>query len=261
MSGDEVLELGPKLEGLAARTPPAYDIASLLRVHRLFGNNRRIFASPLNACSIQLWGDGLAALRRTFGLEREGHCLATEPHRWAWFHEPQITNGFVHFLTEGTRARQLARAEAFFRAAYHVAGRSADFLDDRRIQAVTAAAEHPVEGGGRIDILVELELDDESIAGLVIEAKLGADLSPKQLQRYRKHALGREGWHEDRTALLIVAPQPGQLSSIVRGRNAQWSAQSWWSFLQQLEHRLSPEHDCDDYRRFRRTVWEGAYGS
>lgn len=259
MSGDEGLELGPKLEALAARTPPAYDSTSLLRVHRLFGNNRRIFASPLNACPTQSWSDGLAALRRAFGLEREGHCLATEPHRWAWFHEPQITNGFVHFLTEGTRARRLARAEAFFRAAYHVAGRSADFLDDRHIQTVTAIAEHPVKGG-RIDILVELELDDESIAGLVIEAKLGADLSPKQLESYYDHALGRTGWWQDRRTLLIVAPQPGKLDRDVVEDNAQWVAQSWWSFLYQLENRLAPQHDCDDYRRFRRTVWEGAYG-
>ncbi|WDA42679.1 HNH endonuclease [Erythrobacter sp. BLCC-B19] len=72
---------------------------------------------------------------------------------------------------------------------------------------ITAAAEHPVEEGGRIDILVELELEDGSMAGVVIEAKLCADLSPTQLKNYHVHARGRDGWHEDRWALLIVAPQ------------------------------------------------------
>ena len=257
MSKVEVL----KLDTLAARPLPAYDFGALLRAHRLFGDNRRIIASPLNDCPVQPWGDGLAALRRAFGLEREDHCLATEPHRWAWFHEPQITGGFVHFLNEGTRAQQHARAAALVRAAFLVAGRSADFLAARRILDVTAAAEHPVEAGKRIDILIELELDDETTAGLVIEAKLGADLTQSQLPSYRKHALGRKGWRMDQTTFLIVAPQPVRLNRSVLLRNPEWSAQSWWSFLTQLERSLSPEDDCHDYRRFRRTVWKGAYGS
>ncbi len=159
MSGGGALKLGP----LVARPLPAYDPAPLLRAHRLFGNNRRIIASPLNDRPIQPWGEGLAAMRRAFGLEREGHCLTTEPHRWAWFHEPQITGGFVHFLTEGSRARRLGRAEAFVRAAFHLAGRSADFLDEQRIVDATAAAETPgrrrrtdrysggARAGGRLD--------------------------------------------------------------------------------------------------------------
>jgi hypothetical protein len=250
-----------KLEALAARPLAAYDPAPLLRAHSLFGDNRRLIASPLNHRSTQPWGEGLAAMRRAFGLNREGHCLATAPHGWARFHEPQITGGFVHFLTEGTRAQQHARAAAFVRAAFLVADRAADFLDARRILDVTAAAEHPVEAGKRIDILIELELDDESIAGLVIEAKLGADLSQAQLPSYRKHALGRKGWRMDQTAFLVVAPQPARLNRSVLHRNPEWSAQSWWSFLTQLEQSLLPEHDCHDYRRFRRTVWEGVYGS
>lgn len=256
MSGGGAL----KLEALAARPLPAYDPAPLLRAHRLFGDNRRIIASPLNDRPVQSWDEGLAALRRAFGLEREGHCLTTEPHRWAWFHEPQITGGFVHFLTEGSRARRFGRAEAFVRAAFHLAGRCGEFLDAQRIVDATAAAEHPVEEGGRIDILVELELEDGSMAGVVIEAKLGADLSPTQLKNYHVYARGRDGWHEDRWALLIVAPQPAWLSRDVLERNSEWAAESWWRFLHRLEHCLSPEHDCDDYRRFRRTVWEGAYG-
>lgn len=257
MSKGEVWEM----DALAARPLPAYNFAALLRAHRLFGDNRRIIASPLNERPVQPWGEGLAALRRAFGLEREGHCLTTEPHRWAWFHEPQITGGFVHFLTEGTRTQQHVRAAAFVQSAFLVAGRAANFFADRRILDVTAAAEHPVEAGKRIDILIELELDDESIAGLVIEAKLNADLSQAQLPSYRKHALGRKGWRAEQTALLILAPQPARLNRSVLKRNPEWSAQSWWSFLTQLERSLSPEDDCHDYRRFRRTVWKGAYGS
>lgn len=249
-----------QLAVLAATTPQAYDPAPLLRTHRLFGNNRKIIASPLNTLRVQPWREGLAALQSAFGLERAGHCLTSEPHGWAKFHEPQITNGFVHFLTEGPRRRGLARAEAFVRAAFCTAGLSSDFLGARRVLDATAAAEHPVDGGHRIDILVELSLDDESILGVVIEAKLGADLDPGQLSRYLDHARTRQGWREDRTALLVIAPQPARLNQKVLGRNREWSAQSWWTFLSQLERSLLPAHDCDDYRRFRRTVWEGAYG-
>ncbi len=257
MSGREVL----KLEALATRPVPAYDLAPLLRAHRLFGNNRRIIASPLNDRSIQPWGEGLAAMRRVFGLEREGHCLTTEPHRWAWFHEPQITGGFVHFLTEGSRLCSLGRTTAFVSAALHVAGRTSNALVGRRILDVSAAAELQVDGGTRIDILVELELDDESMIGVIVEAKFGADLSPTQLACYRRHALKRAGWRVDQTVLLILAPEPARLKQSVLDRNPDWSVQSWWRFLHRLEHDLPPEHDCEDYRRFRRTVWEGAYGA
>ncbi len=246
---------------LAKRTAPTFDRPALLQANRLFGGNEGIMSTPLNDLPSPAWREGLHALRATFGLEREGHCFKTEPYLWAWFHEPQITGGFVHFLTEGRSADCAARAVAFVRAAFQSAGRSPDFLAGRTVSHVAAEAELLVDANKRVDILVDLTFDDETCAGVVIEAKFGADLSVDQLGSYRKHAMNRPGWCAERAVFLVVAPMTGGLNRTVLDRNPDWATQSWWNFLHHIEQELSPHHDCNDYRRFRRTVWNRAYGS
>ena len=266
LRGPALRRSGPRLRSgdlrlLAKGTAPAFDRPALLNANRLFGGNEWIMSTPLNDRPPPAWRDGLNALRATFGLEREGHCFKIEPHLWAWFHEPQMTGGFVHFLTEGRNADCAARAAAFVRAAFHSAGRSPDFLAGRTVSHVVAEAELLVDANRRIDILVDLTFDDGTCAGVVIEAKFGADLSVGQLGSYRAHAMSRPGWCAERAAFLVVAPMTGGLNRAVLDRNPDWASQSWWNFLHHMEQELSPNHDCSDYRRFRRTVWNRAYGS
>lgn len=167
----------------------------------------------------------------------------------------------MHYLTDGSPARCKTRAAAFVSAAFRSAGRSPDFLEGRTVSHVVAEAELAVEAGKRIDILVELTLDDGSCVGAVIEAKFGADLSAAQLGSYHDHAMARSEWRPSRSVFLVVAPQPGSLNRAVLDRNPNWASQSWWNFLCHVEQDLAPKHDCNDYRRFRRTVWNRAYGS
>lgn len=266
LRGPALRRTGPRLQRvdfarLAQRPAPAFDVAVLLKASRLFGGNERIMSTPLNDLPPPSWQEGLGALRSTFGLEREEHCFTVEPHVWTWFHEPQITGGFVHYLTDGSPARCRARGAAFVSAAFRCAGRSPDFLEGRTVSHVVAEAELAVEAGKRTDILVELTLDDGSCAGVVIEAKFGADLCAGQLGSYHDHAMTKPAWCASRSVFLVVAPQPGGLNRAVLDRNPHWALQSWWSFLCHVEQDLAPIHDCNDYRRFRRTVWYRAYGS
>lgn len=264
LRGPALRRTGPRLKPgafaqLARHPVQPFDMAALLRASRLFGGNERIISSPLNNLPPPSWQDGLGALRATFGLEREGHCFTTAPHDWAWFHEPQITGGFVHFLTEGPTARCTARAQAFVRAAFRCAGLATDSFEGRTVSHVVAEAELMVAARKRIDILVELTFDDGSCVGVVIEAKFGSDLSVGQLPSYRDHALAKDGWKNAQIVFLVVAPFAGQLDQKILSNNPDWSPQNWWTFLQCIEDALPPQQDCDDYRRFRRTVWDRAY--
>lgn len=266
LRGPALRRTGPGLQGsdiarLTKRAAPAFDTVALLKAGRLFGGNEQILSTQLNDLPPPVWQEGLGALRYTFGLQRKGHCFTVAPHVWAWFHEPQITGGFVHYLTGGSLTRCKSRAEAFLRAAFRCAGRSCDFLGGRTVSHVAAEAELAVGKGKRIDILLELTLDDGSCAGVVIEAKFGADLSARQLGSYHEHATNRPNWCSKQSVFLVVAPQLGSLNRAVLDANPDWASRSWWTFLCDVEQELPPQHDCDDYRRFRRTVWNRAYGS
>jgi len=245
---------------LAGRAAPVYHGAALARAVRLFGGNERMLATPLNALPPPLPVQGGAALSRLFGLDRPGHCFTFAPHRWSQFHEPQITGGLVHFLSDGPAARCRPRTLALLRAAFHCAGRSCARLEGRTIAHALAEAELRLDNGARIDILVELGFDDGSCAGAVIEAKFGADLSASQLRHYLRHAEGRAGWCAEDMALLVIAPHPRDLSAKVLAKNRDWAVQSWWTLLDAFERELSPADDCEDFARFRRTIWERAYG-
>ncbi|WP_146215361.1 PD-(D/E)XK nuclease family protein [Blastomonas natatoria] len=244
---------------LAGHASPAYDGAALARAVRLFGGNERMLSTPLNALPPPSPTQGRAALSRLFGLDRPGHCFTMEPHRWSVFHEPQITGGLVHFLSDGPAARCQARTLALLRAAFRCAGRSCERLERQDIAHALAEAELRLDNGARIDILVELGFDDGSCAGAVIEAKFGADLSANQLQCYQHHSEERAGWCPEDTVLLVIAPHPRDLCAKVLADNSEWTVQSWWTLLDAFERELSPADDCEDFARFRRTIWERAY--
>jgi len=50
-----------------------------------------------------------------------------------------------------------------------------------------------------------------------------------------------------------------QLDQRMLRTNKDWRATSWWAFLRCFERELEGRHDCDDFRRFRRTIWYHAY--
>ncbi|MDP5281418.1 hypothetical protein Q9Q95_21005 [Sphingomonas sp. DG1-23] len=203
------------------------------------------------------------AIRRLFALDLAHHCFAVRPHEWAKFYEPQITRGFVHYLTEGGADRQLGRALAFYRAACRCAGRRIVQAGADRIKDFEVAAEEATtmkRGAGRkriergkIDILVDFELDDGVRAGAALEAKFDHTLSRGQLGKYAAHLIDKRQWSYERSPLILVGryttpPDDGR-----------WDSTNWWRFMLWFERELAEPDDDPEFQRFRRTLWETAY--
>lgn len=193
--------------------------------------------------------EGLVAL---FGLDNPNHCFRVAPHRWATFHEPQITRGFAHFLDIGSRRQRLARAIAFVKAAAVCAGEDPSDVDRFAATSVRCVAEE-----NRTDILIELRHGDQRI-GASVEAKFGHRLTRGQLPKALSYAQDERRWTMERSVLIVVAPSDPSTTRMLR-RNSRWRGTSWWSLLRSIEDLTDAETDDEDYRRFRRTVWHRAY--
>ncbi len=201
------------------------------------------------------WHEDAVSLGALFGLGAETHCFNEAPHEWIDPLEPQITKGFVHFLTNCSLERQRTRCLSFARAALACSPGSIAIEGEWQPLTVRAEAEE-----NRIDILVELS-DGETRFGAAIEAKFGHRLTPGQLEKAEKHVLGQSGcgWDSSRSAFLVVAPLISRIDAKLLKPRPLWRPVSWWSFLTRLEHEIDESHDCADYRRFRRSVWYKAY--
>lgn len=207
--------------------------------------------SGLSAVRIYPWRDELLSLGRPFKLQADAHCFGEEPHAWIDPLEPQITKGFVHFMTTGPQERQRARCLSFVKAALACAPKATKIGAVWRPLSFCAEAEEH-----RIDILVELT-DGKSRFGAAIEAKFDHRLTAGQLEKAENHVLDRNGraWEPARSAFLVISP----LVSKIDAKLIRWRSVSWWAFLVALEHETDAMNDCANYRRFRRSVWHKAY--
>jgi hypothetical protein len=235
----------------ASIAPPRFDAAALHAYLHGVGDPTPLIRQGLDMIQSAEWAGGADGLTDLFGLDRRHHCFHVAPHAWATFHEPQITAGFVHFLTAGDRPRRLSRAISLAQAAAHCAGKT---LDVRGIVSARCAAEE-----NRTDILVELHGGPRPI-GASIEAKFGHQLTTGQLPKAYAHA-SAQGWDLEKSAFLVVTSDPADLTLAIMRQNRPrgWRATAWWALLSELERLTDPAHDCADYRRFRRTVWHRAY--
>lgn len=252
----EADQISPSDWHAASRLPlKRFDREALSAYLTIAGDPTPVIRGGLAAVPSPVWAtcaDGLASLFRS---TQPSHCFHSQPHGWARFHEPQITAGFAHFLTLGDRRRRVARAKAFVAAAWACGGRDPTTITSRAVDGTRCVAEE-----NRTDILVELR-SGSTLIGASIEAKFGHHLTTGQLPKALRHARDACGWNLHEATLLIVAPDADALDGPILRRNRQfgWRATSWWSLLSHIESFTDPDHDCDDYRRFRRTVWRRAY--
>lgn len=235
------------LPPLLRRSPFRPDLLTRTRERRI-GLLRQVVAEGLIEQSVE-WARNAPALRRAFGLHAHG-ALAAEPHRWAQFHEPQITRGFRHFLSTGPAEIQRRRAQAMVAAIW----------GDRmpvgfEAEASTASAEE-----GRIDLAVVLTGPDGRRIGAIVEAKFKHRLTARQLQRYRQRATARWQLAPEDRRLTVVMPSLDAVSRRFLKRNPEWRFLSWERLLVRLDNALDAPIDDEDFRRFRRTVWLRAYG-
>ena len=250
------------LDALCALAKPTYKFAALTWAKALWPKSNALLNAELLQKANRPRKDCREPLSALFGLERPSHCFKVEPHRWAWFHEPQITAGFEHFLSIGSQHQQNARAIAVVKAAFRCANQSTNAIDQLDVIDTLAFAELCVDKGNskrRIDLLVELHCSDNRNVGAVVEAKFESNLNDVQLGAYQQHAISRPGWTGERTAFVVIAPFPGKLDQQILFENPDWRASSWCQFMQYLEQELMQDDACEDFRRFRRTIWHRVY--
>jgi len=238
---------------LRGHVPPAFDAAPLHALYGAFAGIDQAVRTGLPAIPLPPWHTAQAALEDAMGLVSATSSLRCVPHAWASFHEPQFTRGFIHFLTEGAASQREARCRAFVHAALRCASKSSQ---SAMIGPITAVSAEPEEN--RIDMLVELE-DAGGRFGAAIEAKFWHRLTKGQLQKAKRHVELSRRWDLHRSALVVIAPVTEQLDQRMLRANKDWRATSWWAFLRCFERELEERHDCDDFRRFRRTIWYHAY--
>lgn len=199
-----------------------------------------------------------APLLRAFGCGTLPHAFDNAPHSWAWFREPQITAGIAHFLQAGPACSRIERVRAFLAAAYECAG-AAGLV--RRIEEADISSAEAVAEESRVDLIVQASTTKHEHLGLVVEAKFGHHLTPRQLPAARRHAAGR-GLRADNAAFLVVLPHRANAGTHIlpRPANSNWRAVSWWALLTALERRLKPDVDGETFRSLRHTIWQQTYG-
>ncbi len=196
--------------------------------------------APLQAVS------ALLECARWKALEATDRFIAADPHKWAIFHEPQITGGWAYFLNG---PHSLARCQAAFDAAWKA---RADVPEIACVEGVYAELD-------KLDLLVLAETADDRRVALCIEAKFGHSLAEAQLNGYVEKVAKHRGSDDTKDrAMLVLAPS---LRADVRSAltsASEWQFQTWQEWLIRFENALPRYADDPDFCRFRRTTLERA---
>ncbi len=232
-----------------------FDRESLESYLEIVGDPLPLIRRGLASLQVPDWQSCVQGLSAHFNLADDHHCFHVPPHRWARYHEPQITAGFSHFLSLGSQRCRVERAAALAKAVATCVGTGTAAMDGLSFDSAVCRAEE-----NRSDIVLELSAGSRRM-GVSIEAKFGHQLTKGQLPKARDHVRENYGWEPGDTYLLVIAPDPDTLDALILRQNRRfgWRATSWWEFLSVLERVTNPSFDCEEYRRFRRTVWHRAY--
>lgn len=189
------------------------------------------------------------AISDHFGLTGEHHSLHVEPLGWLRLGETQATKGLQHFLARGD-----ARIRLFLQAVAPTIAWPSD------LEALSVAAETP-SGRGRIDLLIHGHAQDR-IWGAVIEAKFEHCLKGNPLNEYMRYgarlrmALVPDGTGARTGALVVLGKKLSRQSRKKMSRNAHWQFVHWREVLRRFDASLTEPTVDEDFRRFRRTLWE-----
>ena len=244
--------------------PPDWDrgreVLSLLSIGLLGALPHAIRKNLLHVQPPYDWSRGCAAMEAVFGFDRRHHLFHAEPVSWVRLTEPQATSAFVQFLNAEDRTVRKERVRAFLRALGAGGGRRGAVLRKASAEAEADAGQHK-----RIDILLRWQDDSDRSRGAVVEAKFGHHISTGQLSRYRERLLrGIEGRYrsdpgpQEELLLFVVSSRRRRHDDKALGRNKDWRWMSWRSLLLGYDRALEPNHDDDEFRQFRRTLWDRA---
>lgn len=196
-------------------------------------------------------GQHVDAISNHFGLSSKHHCLNAEPLGWLRLSETQATKGLQHFL-----ARDDRRIRLFLQAVAPTVAWPPDMT------ALDIAAETP-SGRGRIDLLVTGEAQGR-IWGAVVEAKFEHSLKGNPLGEYLRHgaklkmALDPASKAERTGALIVLGKKFSRQTKKKMARHSKWRFVHWYEVLRRFDACLNEPTIDEDFRRFRRTLWERA---
>lgn len=193
------------------------------------------------------------AISRHFGLANEQHSLHVDPFGWLRLSETQATGSLRHFLAAGD-----GRARLFLKALAPEIDWPSD-LDDFVVVTETRA------GRGRIDLLIHAK-SRGAVWGAVIEAKFENSISGNPLPDYLRHGtrLGMRfaaaGAAKRTGALIVLGKRVCRQTRKRLARNGQWRFVHWREVLRRFDAGLADEAVDEDFRRFRRTLWDRSGG-
>lgn len=238
---------------VAAIGRPAFDAGSLERHARrrwsvvVAATRRR----DLGAIGRPRWDVGLKSIESHFGLTSY-HFARYEPATWPKLTETQVTRTLASMLCEGDAALVRSRVDALLVGLSRAACENAQGLRGNGRPRVVAEER-------RLDILVEdRDLRGRVVGVVVVEAKLGHDVTRTQLPRYHAIACALAG---DRgyVRTYVVAPDLSRLNRRIMGRNSGWVPVAWdrlllrfGQYLARTAGRTARERELG---RFLHTVW------
>ena len=208
------------------------------------------------------WDCARRALDRVFGIALAHHFLHTAPLEWLRPLEPQITNGFAHFLNADGHTTRTGRIRALLRALGSDPGDADCSLRKARVTPEARTNRK------RIDLLIEWTDASGRRRGAVIEAKFEARINSGTLPAYRiglrriEKNYRREvpSNRQERPLLFLVSPVRDDriTRALRRSRSQDWRWMSWRSLLLAYDRSLNPDHDDDAFHQFRRILWDRA---
>lgn len=191
-----------------------------------------------------------APLRRFMTGGRARTALDVQPTPWLRLTETQISRPLADFMNEGAPARIMA----FLRA---LPCKGIDLPD--AFEFGEAKAEVPVKGG-RIDLLVK-GMTGSVTYGAAIEVKIDHMLhnplgAYAELAKYEGFTVeGRDkGWPTGTLAILARSANKATRKRLSYNRG--WRFVHWSGFLRRFEREMANAPDDDDFRAFRRLVWD-----
>jgi hypothetical protein len=241
---------------LADLQPPPFALDALRRMDAR--NGHTVLQAIRAGLLVETTAPAPHAIGNLFGFDRSVHAFDAARHDWTWLREPQITGALAHFLAVGPFAGRSERVRAFLGAAFECAG-AEDLIE--RLAAAEIVAADAVAEESRVDLIVHATTADQERLGLVVEAKFGHHLTPRQLPAAVRYAAIKR-LNSANSAFLVVIPDRRDVGRriISRPANRAWSPVSWWALLSAFERRLPVHVDDYAFRALRHTIWHQTYG-
>lgn len=232
---------------------PEWDNASLLEYYKFqIGALRK----ALPYLSERKYPNHLSALinEKSFlgDLSNPNHVFNHSDILWG-FHltEPQVTKGWEYFLSNANvPPKSKTRAELFIQSLCEISGIKPPQCIAQ--QDIRVKAEVPLRKQ-QIDLLFEWSSSNGNTNKLAIEFKIGHESPTGQLSGMRRTLKAQR---HDELFLFFVVPEFKKNNAKVANRNKDWKPVTWFALLKKFEHIIPEKIDDDDFRRFRRSVWQ-----